>query len=64
LLANLNDADNPIRYAFTEQATQETATFLLGGLPKVRREWKAEAGDDSCCVSAKGKCYIANLTNF
>ena len=34
-IANVDDADNSIRYAFTEQATQEAFALLLGGLPKI-----------------------------
>jgi hypothetical protein len=34
-VADIGDADNPIRYAFTEQAAQETSALLLGGLPNV-----------------------------
>lgn len=34
-VANVNDAYNPICYAFTKQAPQEVVAFLLGGLPKV-----------------------------
>ena len=49
-IANIDDANNPIRYAFTEQATQEAFAFLLGGLPKIWRKREVEAGDDSCCV--------------
>jgi hypothetical protein len=32
---DIDDADNPICYAFMEQATRETPALLLAGLPKV-----------------------------
>ena len=49
-LANINDAYHPIRYAFTEQATEEAPALLLGSVSEVRREREIEAGDDTCCV--------------
>ena len=44
-------AHHTIRDAFEEQAAQEVVALLLGGLPEVRREREAQAGDDSCMVS-------------
>lgn len=46
------DAYHPIRATFKEQAAQEAAAFLLGGVPEIRREWEAEARDDPCMVRA------------
>lgn len=49
--ANSDDAHHPICPAIQEQAAQETASFLLGSMSQVRRQWEAEAGDDPCRVS-------------
>ena len=46
-VAGTLDANHPVCYAFTKQATQEAAALLLGGVPEIRRQWEAEAGDDS-----------------
>jgi hypothetical protein len=35
LIVNIDEADPSIRYAFKEQAAQETFAFLLGDLPKI-----------------------------
>ena len=34
-IANADDANHPIRYAFTKQATKEASSLLLGGLPEI-----------------------------
>ena len=34
-IANTDDADHSICYAFTEQAVKETSPLLLGGLPEI-----------------------------
>ena len=49
-IAHPHDAHHSVCANVQEQAPQEAPSFLLGGLPKVRREWEAEAGDDSRCV--------------
>jgi hypothetical protein len=46
-LANTVDANNTIRVAIKKQAAEETLTFLLGSMSKVRRQWKTQAGDDT-----------------
>jgi hypothetical protein len=35
IIANADDAHNPIRYAFTEQAIKEASPLLLGGLSEI-----------------------------
>jgi hypothetical protein len=35
IIANADDAYHPIRYAFTEQATKEASSLLLGSLPEI-----------------------------
>ena len=39
-IADIDDSDNPIFYAFTEQTTQETPSLLVGGLPKYDEKGK------------------------
>ena len=51
MLAATTHARHPICHAFKEQGSEEAVTFLLGGLPEVRRQWQAETGNDSCSVS-------------
>ena len=63
-LAHAIDAYHPVHHALEAQTTEKVASFLLGSLPEIRREWEAEAGDDSCRVRSLSFSLSPFLTGF
>ena len=58
------DANYPICSAIKEQAVEETVTFLLGSVSKIRRKWKTQAGDDFSRVCANQLLIVFVLISF